>query len=77
MRNEAINRYRQYMPVGDDTCVITLNESYAPDSGVQPSRMIHPNIEIWLKYEGLNPLAPSGRGMTMAITKAVEGAARP
>ncbi|MBX3178707.1 MAG: threonine synthase [Candidatus Hydrogenedentes bacterium] len=75
MRNEGlINRYRQYMPVGDDTCVITLNEGSTPlIPAYNLSRMIHPNIEIWLKYEGLNPTGSfKDRGMTMAITKAVE-----
>jgi threonine synthase len=37
------------------------------------SAAIHPGLEIWLKYEGLNPTGSfKDRGMTMAITKAVE-----
>jgi threonine synthase len=37
------------------------------------SAAIHPRLEIYLKYEGLNPTGSfKDRGMTMAITKAVE-----
>ncbi|MBX7259092.1 MAG: threonine synthase [Candidatus Hydrogenedentes bacterium] len=69
-----IERYRQYLPVTERTCVITLNEGSTP---LVPARnlsaAIHPKLEIWLKYEGLNPTGSfKDRGMTMAITKAVE-----
>ncbi len=75
MRNEGlINRYRQYMPVNENTCIITLNEGSTPMiPAYNLSRLIHPKLEIWLKYEGLNPTGSfKDRGMTMAITKAVE-----
>jgi len=75
MRNEGlINRYREYMPVSDDTCIITLNEGATPlIPAYTLSKAIHPKLEIWLKYEGLNPTGSfKDRGMTMAITKAVE-----
>lgn len=70
----VIERYRRFLPVAERTRVITLNEGstplvYAPNL----SAAIHPRIEIWLKYEGLNPTGSfKDRGMTMAITKAVE-----
>ncbi len=75
MRNEGIiNRYRSHMPVSDDTCVITLNEGSTPlVAAYNLSAAIHPKLEIYLKYEGLNPTGSfKDRGMTMAITKAVE-----
>jgi threonine synthase len=69
-----VERYREYLPVSGETCVITLNEGDTPL--VQAPRLsgaIHPRLEVWLKYEGLNPTGSfKDRGMTMAITKAVE-----
>ena len=75
MRNEGlINRYREYMPVTENTRIITLNEGSTPlIPAYNLSAAIHPKLEIWLKYEGLNPTGSfKDRGMTMAITKAVE-----
>lgn len=75
MRNLGlIERYRQYLPVSDKTCVISLCEGSTPLVPAHNlSRAIHPKLEIHLKYEGLNPTGSfKDRGMTMAITKAVE-----
>ena len=70
----VIERYRKYMPVTEKTCIISLNEGSTPlIPAYRLSESIHPNIEIWLKYEGLNPTGSfKDRGMTMAITRAVE-----
>lgn len=69
-----IERYRDYLPVTESTRVITLNEGSTPL--VQAHNLgaaIHPKLDIYLKYEGLNPTGSfKDRGMTMAITKAVE-----
>jgi len=69
-----INRYREYLEVSDSTCVITLNEGCTPlIPAYELSKKIHPRLEIWLKFEGLNPTGSfKDRGMTMAITKALE-----
>jgi threonine synthase len=69
-----IERYRRYLPVSDGTCVITLNEGSTPlVPAYSLSKAIHPKLEVYLKYEGLNPTGSfKDRGMTMAITKAVE-----
>lgn len=69
-----IERYRQYLPVSENTCVITLNEGTTPlIPAYKLSAAIHPNVEIHLKFEGLNPTGSfKDRGMTMAVTKAVE-----
>ncbi len=75
MRNAGvIERYRSYMPVNDDTRIVTLNEGSTPlVPAYKLSAAIHPRLEIWLKYEGLNPTGSfKDRGMTLAITKAVE-----
>ena len=70
----VIERYREFLPVTDDTPVITLNEGSTPlIPAYDLSRAVNPRLEIWLKFEGLNPTASfKDRGMTMAITKAVE-----
>ena len=69
-----IERYREYLPVSDDTCVITLNEGSTPlIPAYRLSATLHPRLEVYLKYEGLNPTGSfKDRGMTMAITRAVE-----
>ncbi len=69
-----IEHYREYMPVSDSTCIISLNEGSTPlIPAYKLSKAIHPRLEVWLKFEGLNPTGSfKDRGMTMAITKAVE-----
>ncbi|GMV94032.1 MAG: threonine synthase [Candidatus Hydrogenedentota bacterium] len=69
-----IERYRDYLPVSDKTCVISLNEGSTPlVRAYNLSQAINPKLDIYLKYEGLNPTGSfKDRGMTMAITKAVE-----
>ncbi|GMW00216.1 MAG: threonine synthase [Candidatus Hydrogenedentota bacterium] len=70
----VIERYREYMPVSEKTCIISLNEGSTPlIRAYNLSQAINPKLDIWLKYEGLNPTGSfKDRGMTMAITKAVE-----
>ena len=74
MRQGVIQRYRKYLPVSEKTCVISLNEGSTPMIAAYAlSNAIHPRIELYLKYEGLNPTGSfKDRGMTMAITKALE-----
>jgi len=69
-----INRYREYLDVSESTCVVTLNEGCTPlIPAYALSERIHPRLEVWLKFEGLNPTGSfKDRGMTMAITKAQE-----
>jgi threonine synthase len=70
----VIERYRQFMPVSEKTRIISLNEGSTPlIPAFRLSEAIHKGIAIWLKYEGLNPTGSfKDRGMTMAITRAVE-----
>ncbi len=69
-----IERYRNYLPVSESTPIVTLLEGNTPLIPCpRLSKAIDAKIEIFLKYEGLNPTGSfKDRGMTMAITKALE-----
>jgi threonine synthase len=69
-----IDRYRKYLPVNDDMPVISLLEGNTPlIYSSYLSDMLGAGFEIYLKYEGLNPTGSfKDRGMTMAVSKAVE-----
>lgn len=69
-----IEKYRKYLPVSDRTPVISLNEGNTPLIPAPViSGMIGSGIQVFLKYEGLNPTGSfKDRGMTMAISKAAE-----
>lgn len=69
-----IGRYRKYMPVTDSTPIISLSEGCTPlIRADRLAKAIDPKLTIYLKYEGLNPTGSfKDRGMTMAISKAVE-----
>ncbi len=73
-----INRYRDRLPVTASTPVITLNEGNTPLIDlVNLPRKIGKDVRILAKFEGLNPTGSfKDRGMTMAVTKAVEAGAR-
>lgn len=70
----VVERYRAHLPVTEHTRVITLNEGSTPlVQAPNLSYAIHPRLDIWLKFEGLNPTGSfKDRGMTVALTKAVE-----
>ncbi len=71
-----INNYRNYMPVSESTPVISLSEGNTPlIYSCHLSDLT--GFKVYLKYEGLNPTGSfKDRGMTMAITKAVESGAK-
>ncbi len=74
----VIEEYREFLPVSEDTPVVTLLEGGTP---LIESRAIGPSlpgrIRLLLKYEGVNPTGSfKDRGMTMAITKAKEEGVR-
>ena len=73
-----INRYRDRLPVNTNTRVISLNEGNTPlIELVHLPKTINKNVRILVKFEGLNPTGSfKDRGMTMAVTKAVEAGAR-
>ena len=67
-----IRRYFDQLPVSETTPVVTLDEGDTPL--VRSERLSEETgAEVWLKYEGLNPTGSfKDRGMTMAISKALE-----
>ncbi len=69
-----IDKYRDYLPVHDDTRIISITEGNTPLIRLHNiPKLLGKNINIYVKYEGLNPTGSfKDRGMTMAITKAVE-----
>ncbi|MEE9398439.1 MAG: threonine synthase [Methylococcales bacterium] len=69
-----IERYRNRLPVSENTRIISIEEGNTPLIQLQNiPRSIGKDVEIYVKYEGLNPTGSfKDRGMTMAVTKAVE-----
>ena len=69
-----IEEYRKYLPVSDKTPVVTLKEGNTPLLyACHISEILGKGFEVYLKYEGLNPTGSfKDRGMTMAISKALE-----
>jgi threonine synthase len=77
MKNGIIHAYRAFLPVTASTPIVTLYEGDTPLIPVpRLARAISPHLTLYLKYEGMNPTGSfKDRGMTMAITKAVEDGA--
>ena len=69
-----IDRYRKYLPVSAKTPVITLNEGNTPlIYSCHLSKKLGKGYEVYLKFDGANPTGSfKDRGMTMAVSKAVE-----
>lgn len=69
-----INKYREYLPVTENTPIVTLNEGNTPlIKADNLAKKIGIDAEIYLKFEGCNPTGSfKDRGMTMAVTKAKE-----
>jgi threonine synthase len=73
-----IDKYRDRLPVGAGTRAISLNEGATPlvELANLP-RLVRKKVRIYAKFEGLNPTGSfKDRGMTMAVTQAVEAGAR-
>lgn len=68
----VIEEYRDRLPVSEATPIVTLCEGGTPLVRSEPLST-ETGCEVWLKYEGANPTASfKDRGMTLAISKAVE-----
>ena len=69
-----IHKYRDHLPVSDDTRIISLGEGNTPLIRLKNiPRLLGKDVDVYCKYEGLNPTGSfKDRGMTMAVTKAVE-----
>jgi threonine synthase len=68
----VIEEYREWLPVTETTPVVTLQEGGTP---LLPAPVLsaRTGCEVFLKVEGANPTGSfKDRGMTMAISKAVE-----
>lgn len=71
-----VEEYRQYLPVSASTPVVTLLEGATP---LVPAPRLSERVgaSIWLKVEGANPTGSfKDRGMTLAMSKAVEEGAK-
>ncbi len=69
-----IDKYRDRLPVHDDTRIISLGEGNTPLIRLSNiPALLGKDVDIYVKYEGLNPTGSfKDRGMCMAVTKAVE-----
>ena len=73
-----IDKYRDRLPVADDARVIGLGEGNTPLIRLNhlPKRLSR-EVDLYLKFEGLNPTGSfKDRGMTMAVTHAVNQGAK-
>ncbi|WP_348228185.1 threonine synthase [Trichocoleus desertorum] len=73
-----IEAYRPYLPVTDQTPVVTLHEGNTPLIPVPAiAEQIGRQVRVFVKYDGLNPTGSfKDRGMTLAISKAKEAGAQ-
>lgn len=72
-----IQGYRRYLPVSDQTPIVTLHEGNTPLIPVPTiAERIGRKVQVFVKYDGLNPTGSfKDRGMTMALSKAKEAGA--
>jgi threonine synthase len=67
-----IEEYRARLPVSADTPIVTLREGGTPLVRSDPLSL-ETGCEVWLKFDGANPTGSfKDRGMTLAISKAME-----
>ena len=72
----VMEEYREFLPISGRTPVITLLEGGTPLLPA-PRLSERVNAEVWLKVEGANPTGSfKDRGMTMAISMAVDEGAK-
>jgi len=72
----VIREHADRLPVTDATPVVTLLEGGTP---LIPAPAVSSIVdrEVWLKFEGMNPTGSfKDRGMTLAVSKAIEEGAR-
>ena len=72
----VLHEYRDRLDVTDATPIITLGEGGTPLLPA-PALSARTGATVWVKYEGMNPTGSfKDRGMTMAVSKAVEHGAK-
>ena len=74
----VIERYREFLPVSARTPVVTLFEGNTPlVPAPRLAEATDPTLQVYLKCEGFNPTGSfKDRGMTMAVSKALEAGSR-
>jgi len=74
----VIEKYKDFLPVSENTPVITLNEGNTPLlKATDIGEIIGQEVNLFFKYEGVNPSGSfKDRGMTLAISKAIEAGAK-
>jgi len=74
----VIEEYRAYLPVTEATPVVTLLEGNTPLVRARAlEQALGSPCPVYLKYEGMNPTGSfKDRGMTLAMSKALEAGAR-
>jgi threonine synthase len=72
----VLHEYRDRLDVSDATPIITLGEGGTPLIPA-PALSKRTGATVWVKFEGMNPTGSfKDRGMTMAVSKAVEHGAK-
>ncbi len=72
-RPMGVWRYREFMPVGEDARIVTLQEGGTPLYHAENLGKELGMGELYIKNEGANPTGSfKDRGMTMGVTKAIE-----
>ncbi len=74
----VIDRYREFLPVSDSTPIVSLGEGNTPlVYSAKLSARVGRGCEVFVKNEGVNPTGSfKDRGMTVAVSKAIERGAR-
>ena len=72
--NGLIKGFKEYLPVTDETPIVSLNEGNTPLIKIDNlAEYLGINAEWYVKFEGANPTGSfKDRGMCMAVTKAKE-----
>src|SRR5436853_7242732 len=74
----VIDRYREFLPVSASTPIVSLGEGNTPLIYCQQlSKAVGRGCRVFVKTEGVNPTGSfKDRGMTVAVSKAIERGAR-
>jgi threonine synthase len=74
----VIERYREFLPISDSTPVVSLGEGDTPlVYSARLSARVGRDCKVFIKNEGVNPTGSfKDRGMTVAVSKALEGKVR-
>ncbi len=74
----VIARYREFLPINASTPIVSLGEGETPLLfSARLSERVGRDCEVFIKNEGVNPTGSfKDRGMTVAVSKAIEHKAR-